>query len=579
MQRNKLTKVILIFVLLLAFVLFWRFSPKQKSDAWYNTSWLYRRLVTITNTGGTTGTEDILIVVDTASLISAGKMQSTCGDLRFASHDDTTSLTYWIEAGCNTSTTQVWVRMPYITGGGDSLYMYYGNPSATTTEQAWGGKFYTMKTTACDTGWTTESASGGSFYQRFPKGGTTGGTTGGLATHNHGTLNITSTSFLGSLTVNWQYATSSNGGALTHTHTVALPIPDSPSLPPYLDMIFCSTNKLQIKSGMITLFSTTPTTGFTRFTALDNKIPRGNTTYGGTATTTTHSHTIPATTSGAPSSFTSCENKNNNTVASQSHTHTFPSSTTSTSSHVPPYLTSIFGQAGSDTYANTSMIMMASSVPPYGWNTVSTYSTRYPYGATTYGTTDGSAEYTCTTNLQYFADPTDDGSKYPTETWSANVKATDNNSLSSSTQTSSGIELNSIVGFTTGITVDYGVLIPGQKHDPLNRTTVVTGQGNVGLNIEISATAMCTDYPTCTAGTPIAPENQRYASAASTAYSLGTAITTTPTLTNIYVQKPTTTTPTSSTLWLGNNVPAGINSGAYQGKMTITCGRSNPTNW
>lgn len=52
-------------------------------------------------------------------------------------------------------------------------------------------------------------------------------------------------------------------------------------------------------SGMIAMFTTCPS-GWTRFAALDGRVPRGSATYGGTGGADTHRHTITASGSGGP---------------------------------------------------------------------------------------------------------------------------------------------------------------------------------------------------------------------------------------------------------------------------------------
>jgi len=71
-------------------------------------------------------------MIDTASLISAGKMRSDCGDIRFRDSDETTDLSYWIESGCNSGSTSIWVKVPSVPSGTKTIYMYYGNPSASS---------------------------------------------------------------------------------------------------------------------------------------------------------------------------------------------------------------------------------------------------------------------------------------------------------------------------------------------------------------------------------------------------------------------------------------------------------------
>jgi hypothetical protein len=96
--------------------------------------WRYRKAITINNSGSTTLTDyQVLIQMDTASLISQGKMRGDCGDIRFTDSDGQTLLSYWIEGGCNTSSTRIWVKVPTIPASSTkTIYVYYGNPSATS---------------------------------------------------------------------------------------------------------------------------------------------------------------------------------------------------------------------------------------------------------------------------------------------------------------------------------------------------------------------------------------------------------------------------------------------------------------
>jgi hypothetical protein len=100
--------------------------------AWWNASWAYRMPITITENSGNSLTDyQVLVTINTASLIAAGKMRSDCGDIRFA--DDGTSLSYWLESGCNTTTTLIWVKVSSIPANSTvAIYLYYGNASATS---------------------------------------------------------------------------------------------------------------------------------------------------------------------------------------------------------------------------------------------------------------------------------------------------------------------------------------------------------------------------------------------------------------------------------------------------------------
>ena len=105
--------------------------------AWWDSSWVYRVPVTINNTGNSNTLTDyqVLVTLDTATLIADGKMNSDCSDLRVVDEDDTTGLSFWIEDGtCNTAETHVWVKVPLIPASDTkTIYFYYGNPEATTS--------------------------------------------------------------------------------------------------------------------------------------------------------------------------------------------------------------------------------------------------------------------------------------------------------------------------------------------------------------------------------------------------------------------------------------------------------------
>jgi len=98
--------------------------------------WDYMREVTIDNTQNSNTLSDfqVQITLDTASLISNGKMKSDCGDIRVYDPDKGSLLPYWVESGTeNTSNTKIWVKVPSIPGGGKkTIYLFYGNPGATS---------------------------------------------------------------------------------------------------------------------------------------------------------------------------------------------------------------------------------------------------------------------------------------------------------------------------------------------------------------------------------------------------------------------------------------------------------------
>jgi prepilin-type N-terminal cleavage/methylation domain-containing protein len=59
-------------------------------------------------------------------------MQPDFDDLRFTSSDGTTELNYWLESKTDSTSALVWVKVPTLSSGDNTIYMYYANASATT---------------------------------------------------------------------------------------------------------------------------------------------------------------------------------------------------------------------------------------------------------------------------------------------------------------------------------------------------------------------------------------------------------------------------------------------------------------
>ena len=191
-------------------------------------------------------------------------------------------------------------------------------------------------------------------------------------------------------------------------------------------------------------------------------------------------------------------------------------------------------------------------------------------GGTCTDNTDASANYTCTVNIQSYADPTDAATLYPTENWLDSIKVVDDDAATHTLEVTSGVEMNSLTALDVTTSIAFGTLDVGQSNDPLDKTTVVTPTGNVGLDSELSGAAnMCTDYPTCSGGT-IGVSYIKYALAATTAYASGTALSATPTEAELNAPKPTTGSPTTKTVWWGIQIPTGTTPGSYTGANTVS---------
>ena len=116
-------------------------SPAVGDVIFFDTpnQWAWRKPVTINNLSNPSALTNyqVLITTNTAQLIADGKMRSDCGDLRIRDTNGTTDLDYFIESGCNTSSTNIWVEVPSILASTNkTIYLYYSYPSATSLSNA-----------------------------------------------------------------------------------------------------------------------------------------------------------------------------------------------------------------------------------------------------------------------------------------------------------------------------------------------------------------------------------------------------------------------------------------------------------
>ena len=200
-------------------------------------------------------------------------------------------------------------------------------------------------------------------------------------------------------------------------------------------------------------------------------------------------------------------------------------------------------------------------------------------GGTCTDNTDASANYTCTVNIQSYADPTDASTLYPTENWKDSVKVIDDDAASHTVEVTTGVEMNSLTALDVTTSIAFGTLDVGQSNDPLDKTTVVTPTGNVGLDSELSGAAnMCTNYPTCNAGL-IGVSYIKYALATSTAYASGTSLSTSATEVELNVPKATTGSPTTKSVWWGIQIPTGTTPGSYSGANTVAAYKGETGGW
>ncbi len=131
--RRKLPNITTVFIMILGLIIIYFIFQGQEAKAeWFNDNWMYRQRVDITNSGSAQTDFQVQLTVDTAALITEGKIQSDCDDIRITDINGRV-LDYWIEPStCDNSSTKIWTKAPSIPTSGATLYVYYGNPSVPT---------------------------------------------------------------------------------------------------------------------------------------------------------------------------------------------------------------------------------------------------------------------------------------------------------------------------------------------------------------------------------------------------------------------------------------------------------------
>jgi len=105
-------------------------SSSESSEIWYNPHWLKRKAVTIDNT---LNPNDLTGYQIQLNVPYDSDMNSDFSDLRFTDSDGQTLISYWIESYAPSDSAAVWVKAPAIPASStETIYMYYGNPSATS---------------------------------------------------------------------------------------------------------------------------------------------------------------------------------------------------------------------------------------------------------------------------------------------------------------------------------------------------------------------------------------------------------------------------------------------------------------
>jgi hypothetical protein len=93
--------------------------------------------LTINNASGASlYSHQVLVVLDTAARIGQGKMHPDCSDVSF--YDQYGELDFWLEDGCNTAATRLWVKVGHVPTGDGTITLAYGHGGQTKTSSGHG---------------------------------------------------------------------------------------------------------------------------------------------------------------------------------------------------------------------------------------------------------------------------------------------------------------------------------------------------------------------------------------------------------------------------------------------------------
>lgn len=129
----------------------WDTKYIQEKWAWWSGTYTYKNQYFLNSTVTTDLVDyQYYIEIDTATLISAGKMNSDCSDLRIINESEDAVLYYEIANNtCNTATTGVWFNKPLLKSDNTSfIYLYYGNAGASDgqdPDNLWGVDNYKIR--------------------------------------------------------------------------------------------------------------------------------------------------------------------------------------------------------------------------------------------------------------------------------------------------------------------------------------------------------------------------------------------------------------------------------------------------
>ncbi|MDP3882566.1 MAG: hypothetical protein Q8Q48_00735 [Candidatus Staskawiczbacteria bacterium] len=141
------------------------------------------------------------------------------------------------------------------------------------------------------------------------------------------------------------------------------------------------------------------------------------------------------------------------------------------------------------------------------------------------GGSDLTATFSCTADVQFYADATDAGATYEANDWTATATPRDS-AGTDGTPSSDTIEMDSLTALSATASITYGALALGADTATTDQTTVITNTGNRQIDAQVDgygAEDGDGKSMACTIGT-VSIELEKYDISASTAYASKTAL-------------------------------------------------------
>jgi len=259
------------------------------------------------------------------------------------------------------------------------------------------------------TGWTNASSIYGNYFLRGDTVANVGNF--GLTTHNHtaGTVAVTQS------TTGSTFKRKSNIpiALTTHNHDsfTTFTMDSTIILPVYRNLVtitYDSGIPTVLPADAIIIFDATLPSGFTSYSAQNEKMIRIDSTAGGEGGSTTHTHTnLSIVTSAANATSIEMQAGFDGGAATGTHTHSYSGTSPESTNHTPPHTEVMLATVDSnDTSIPSGMIAMFNGDPNIddsNWDVISdsgeAFYQKYIEGAASYQTGQGNATHTHTINV------------------------------------------------------------------------------------------------------------------------------------------------------------------------------------